>query len=398
MRFWKRYALTAVLLVAYSLAYFHRAMTGVMEREVSELAREFGADPQLMLSLLSSLYFYTYALSQFAVGSLLDYFGIGRVATPLLALMSFATLLMATRIPLLLMLSRVLVGFSATAAFLSYQRSLSLYYRRDEQVGATAVALVVGNLSAMLATYPLRLALDRLGLAYTSVALSAVTLAAALATAYVGLRVLVDLGSGGSYLSSTFRNLGEIVRDPHSWGVSVGALATYGTALSFQSSWGQLLLLRCFGLDRVTVSYYLMVLVAIFVATSPIAGYVSDRVIRRRRPLLLLSATSMAASWALLYASYTLGSTSAAALSLALLGASLGPHIVISPMMREARRPEVAATSVAFMNAVLFLGTALLNTVLPLLNPPYAVLVSLAITSAGAVAVKTLTRETVQTA
>ena len=393
----RRYALTVVLLAAYSLAYFHRAMTGVMEREVSELAREFGWDSQVLLSLLSSLYFYTYALSQFAVGSLVDFLGIGRVATPLLALMAFATLLMVTPSPPTLMLSRVLVGFSAAVAFLSYQRSLSLYYRRDEQVRATAVALVVGNVSAMLATYPLRLALDSLGLAYTSVALSAVTLAIALATAYVGLRVLVDPGSGGGYLSRTFRNLREILEDPHSWGVSVGALATYGTALSFQSSWGQLLLSRCFGLDRVTVSYYLMVLAAVFVVTSPIAGYVSDRVLRRK-PLLLLSATSMAVSWTLLYASYTVGSTPAAALSLALLGASLGPHIVVSPMMREVRRPEAAATSIAFMNTVLFLGTALLNTVLPLLSPPQAVLVSLAVTSAGAVAVKALTRETVRTA
>jgi len=393
----RRYALTVVLLAAYSLAYFHRAMTGVMEREVSELAREFGWDSQVLLSLLSSLYFYTYALSQFAVGSLVDFLGIGRVATPLLALMAFATLLMVTPSPPTLMLSRVLVGFSAAVAFLSYQRSLSLYYRRDEQVRATAVALVVGNVSAMLATYPLRLALDSLGLAYTSVALSAVTLAIALATAYVGLRVLVDPGSGGGYLSRTFRNLREILEDPHSWGVSVGALATYGTALSFQSSWGQLLLSRCFGLDRVTVSYYLMVLAAVFVVTSPIAGYVSDRVLRRK-PLLLLSATSMAVSWTLLYASYTVGSTPAAALSLALLGASLGPHIVVSPMMREARRPEAAATSVAFMNTVLFLGTAVLNTVLPLLSPPQAVLVSLAITSVGALAVKTLTRETARVA
>ncbi len=394
----RRYALMVALLAAYSLAYFHRAMTGVMEGEVSELAREFSWDPQVLLSLLSSLYFYTYALSQFAVGSLVDYLGIGRVATPLLALMAFATLLMVIPTPPLLLLSRVLIGFSATVAFLSYQRSLSLYYRRDEQVRATAVALVVGNVSAMLATYPLRLALDSLGLAYTSVGLSAITLAVALATAYVGLRVLVDLGSGGGYLSRTFRNLREILGDPHSWGVSVGALATYGTALSFQSSWGQLLLSRCFGLDRVTVSYYLMVLAAVFVATSPIAGYVSDRVIQRRKPLLLLSATSMAVSWALLYYSYTLGSTSAAALSLALLGVSLGLHIVISPMMREARGPEAAATSVAFMNTVLFLGTAVLNTVLPLLSPPYAVLASLAITSVGALAVKTLTRETARVA
>jgi len=390
----RRYALMAVLLAAYSLAYFHRAMTGVMEREISELARGSGWDPQVLLSVLSSLYFYTYALSQFAVGSLLDYLGIGRVVAPLLALMGFATVLIAVPSPPLLILSRALVGFSATVAFLSYQRSLSLYFRRDEQVWATSLALVVGNVSAMLATYPLRLALDSLGLAYTSALLSAVTLATALAAAYVGLRVLVDRGSGGGYLSRTVRNLGDVLKDPHSWGVSVGALATYGTALSLQSSWGQLLLSRCFNLDRVTVSYYLMVLVAVFVATSPIVGYVSDRVIRRRKPLLLLSATSMAVSWALLYTSYVLRSPTAAVLSLAVLGASLGPHIVVSPMVREVRGPEAAATSVAFMNTVLFLGTALLNTVLPLLSPPQAVLVSLAITSAGAVVVKVLTRET----
>ncbi|MEM1623281.1 MAG: MFS transporter [Sulfolobales archaeon] len=389
----KRNTVLAVLLASYSLVYFHRTMTGVMEAEIASISVRYGYDPALYLSLLSSAYFYAYSLSQFVVGSLIDYYGIKRVGSIFLLLLSLGTLLMMVPDPLVMVLGRAVVGFMSVAAFLSYQRSLSLYYRTEEQVRATALALVVGNLTAAVATYPLRRALDSIGLSGTLTLLTAFALLLS-AAVYLTSADTRSGGNLGEYLAKTKSSLRRVVSDKHSWGVSLGALATYGTGLSFQSSWGQIFLSKAFGLDRVEVSYYLLILATVFTVSCPIAGYLSDKVVKRRKPFLTASSILMALSWLLLLASSAFSSALLLGTALVSLGVSLGPHIVISVMMREAHGPTIAATSVAFMNTVLFLGTAVLNSVLPQLGYSIAVLVSATLSAIGGTIVQLLTRET----
>ncbi|MEM2007351.1 MAG: MFS transporter [Sulfolobales archaeon] len=389
----KRNIVLAVLLASYSLVYFHRTMSGVMEAEIASISVRYGYDPALYLSLLSSAYFYAYSLSQFVVGSLIDYYGIKRVGSIFLFLLALGTLLMMVPDSLVMILGRVVVGFMSVAAFLSYQRSLSLYYRTEEQVRATALALVAGNLTAAIATYPLRRALDSIGLNGTLTLLAAFTLLLS-AVVYLASADTRSGGSLGEYSAKTRGSLRKVVSDKHSWGVSLGALATYGTGLSFQSSWGQILLSKAFSLDKVEVSFYLLMLATVFMASCPIAGYLSDKVIKKRKPFLVASSVLMAFSWLLLLASSISRSILHLSVALVSLGVSLGPHIVISVMIREAHERTVAATSVAFMNTVLFLGTAFLNSILPQLDYRTAVVVSAALSAIGGILVQLLTRET----
>ncbi|MCX8185083.1 MAG: MFS transporter [Sulfolobales archaeon] len=389
----RRSVILAVLLASYSLVYFHRTMTGVMEAEITSISRQYGYNPELILSILASAYFYAYSLTQFAVGSLIDYYGIKRIGSTLLLLLALGTLLIAPQDPTVMVIGRVVVGFTSVAAFLSYQRSLSLYYKPEEQVRATALALAAGNFTAVVATYPLRLALDTVGVSGTIAALVITTLAISISV-YLASTDVRSSGDVREYFTKTKANLREVVFDRHSWGVSIGALATYGTGLSFQSSWGQLLLSRAFNMDRVEVSFHLLILAAVFMAMCPIFGYLSDKVFHERKPFLLISSISMAFSWLLLLVSSTTASRPLLLISLLSLGISLGPHIVISVMMREAHGIARAATSVAFMNTVLFLGVAVLNTVLPQLKYSEAIGVSLALAILGTAAVYFLTRET----
>lgn len=386
-------AVLVLLLASYSLVYFHRTMTGVMEYEIESISRRFGYDPALLLSVLSSAYFYAYALSQFVVGSLVDYFGIRKVGSAFLLLLALGTLLIVPEDPLAMIVGRAVVGFASVAAFLSYQRSLSLYYRPEEQARATALALVVGNLTASMSTYPLRRALDAVGLSGTLLGLALVTAALSIAVYLLSADVRVG-GSIREYLTKTGSDLRRVLADRHSWGVSLGALATYGTGLSFQSSWGQMLISKAYGLGKTEVSYYLLVLAAVFTVSCPVAGYLSDKVYRRRKPFLVASSALMASSWLLLLSSSTSANVLLLGLSLVCLGVSLGLHIVISVMMREAHGPTRAATSVAFMNTVLFLGTAVLNSLLPRLSYIEAAAISAALSAAGGVAVRLLARET----
>lgn len=390
---WKRHTVLIVLLASYGLVYFHRTMTGVMEFEITSIAKQYDYDPVLLLSILSSMYFYAYAVSQLLVGSLLDYYGVKKIGSAFLVLLAASTMLMVRQDPTSLIVGRVMVGSSSAAAFLSYQRVLSLYYNPWEQARATALALIVGSIASATSTYPLRTALELMGLGPTLTMVAVATLLIAVLLYYTSSD-RGTVGSSSRNLTDALSGFRRVALDRHGWAVSFGALATYGTALSFQSSWGQLALSRSFGLDRVGVSYYLLIFVIAFTATCPAAGYLSDRVLRRRKLLLVASAASMAVFWVLLLTTHLVGSTGMLLTSIILLGVSLGPHIVISVMMREAYGLSLAATSVAFMNTVLFLGTGLLNTVLPRIPSYHSIAVSAALSATGALVVWRLSRET----
>lgn len=387
-------ALIITLLLFYMIVYFHRVMTGVMKVEIDYVALLYGINPDVLLALLSSSYFYSYTLAQLFVGTLTDAFGIKRVGALFAVIMGAGALLMSLMSPVTLILGRVLVGFSATAAFLAYQRASSLAYSREHQGRLTSYLFVLGNLSTLIATYPLRVALNTVGSKTTLLALATLTFA----TAACVFTLSKDHGSGGRVngLRDTVRYLKVLIKDPHIWGLGVASLGIYGVTLAYQSSWGQKHLSEVFGMSIDVASQYLMLLALIFTLTTPIAGFLSDKVLRRRKPLLLAASATSALSWTLmLYSTLTL-STTTMFTSLVLLGVAAGLHTVAPPMAKESYAVGYSATAIALFNTILFSGTAVLQTVASIINPCSSIIIHLAASLVGAFLAVTQTRETLR--
>ncbi|MFN3268482.1 MAG: MFS transporter, partial [Zestosphaera sp.] len=197
------------------MTYFHRVMTGVMKSEIDQIALKNNIDPDLLLAVLTSAYFYAYTLAQLFIGVLLDSFGIKRIGTLFATIMFAGTFMMYFMSPQSLILGRAVVGFSCAVAFLAYQRATSLSYGREMQGRLTSYALVVGNLSAIIATYPLRLALNAAGLKTLLELMMIVTLVIAT------LLYLTTKDPGTSVqdgkLVETLSHFRHLVRDPHMW-------------------------------------------------------------------------------------------------------------------------------------------------------------------------------------
>lgn len=386
--------LLAVLLAFYVITYFHRVMTGVMKSEIDQIALESNTDPDLLLAVLSSAYFYAYTLAQLFVGILIDSFGIKRVGSLFAILMLAGSFMMYLMSPYSLILGRAVVGFSCATAFLAYQRATSLNYSREMQGRLTSYALVVGNLSAMVATYPLRLALNTIGLK----AFLEVMMVATLVVAILLYLVTEDTGlsTQGNKLVETLSHFKHLVRDRHIWGLSMASVATYGVTLAYQSAWGQKLLTGPFGLSLEVSSQYLMILALTFTLTSPIAGFLSDSVLARRKPVIVLATLTSTASWALMLYATQASSTEALRVSLILLGIASGLHIVAPPMAKEGYDTKYSATSVALFNVILFSTTAVIQTISTLLDPRYSIVIQLIIAVAGATLVTAFARETLK--
>src|SRR5262245_6006910 len=114
-----------------------------------------------------------------------------------------------------------------------------------------------------------------------------------------------------------------------------------------------------YGLDTTQASLYAMATSLALLVSSPLTGYVSDRVLRRRKlPYTALTATSFVL-WAVFVA--TLGGLSLWALYAVLfaMGLAAGSFVLTWPLGREVNPPALAGIAVAVTNLGGFLGAAL---------------------------------------
>ncbi|WP_434731721.1 MFS transporter [Thermogladius sp. KZ2Tp1] len=386
--------LLVVMLFAYGLVYFHRVMTGIMKEEIEGFAEYYKVDPEYLLAFFPSAYFYAYALSQLFMGSLVDTYGVKRVGALMMGLMGLSTALMMLPSPAALMLGRTLVGVSAAVVFVGTQRVASLYFASSSQAIITSLLLMTGNISGLLATYPLRVFLSYYGLA------GLFTILAALALTIMVLVYLLawDVGTRkkGLGLREVWGKLVHLSREKHAWATALGAVASYGTGTAFQAAWGQDLMSRVFGYDKFTVSILLMYLALSFVLSAPLVGVLSDRVMGRRKPVLIASNIVSTLSWALIIASVLTHSSPLLLAGLVLLGVSMGLHIVAPPMAKEPYGIDYSATATSFFNLVLFTGIAVLQSTEPFVGPLANSALSLTVSLLGLVLVVAWTRETLR--
>ncbi|MCD6278759.1 MAG: MFS transporter [Desulfurococcales archaeon] len=358
------------LLTAYVLVYIHRVAIAVMTPELSELLG--GSSAEFLVSQITAAYFYAYALMQIPGGVLADVLGIKRYTSLSLLLLFMGSLLFTPLVPSLMIAGRALIGAGAAAIFISLQRFIAVFHSKDVGARITGVALTAGNVGAILATAPLRYLVGYAGLAVTFVVLAipAVILSLQTYSQIPDLGISARLGLKDS-VKATARQLRVVTGSIHSWSLGIILAATYGTTLAFQSYWGLRYFMRVGGVDANTASLYLMAVALTFAAATPLVGHVSDKVIGKRKPLLLLAPVLQAAAWAFLYLLLWGPGTHGTLLTLLAaiaLGASSAVHIVIAPMAREVYEREYSGTSFAFVNFLGFSGAALLETLLPLLG------------------------------
>ncbi len=365
-------------------------MTGVMKPEVDVYSSYYGLDPSVLLAVMSSAYFYTYALSQIFMGPMVDYYGVKRSYLIMLLLLGVGTMVMSLPSPWTLIIGRSLIGFSASVVFLSYMRSSALYFSLGEQGMLSSYILMVGGISTILTTYPLRMALNIFGIQITFMMLAIASFIIALLI-YV---LAIDIGGGYRSIVKQLREVLEIARDIHVWGVGLAALTSYGTVVAYQSSWGQIHISKSFGLGYDEVSIYLMIIALVFALLSIATGYLSDKVVRRRKPFLTLATSITIATWIIMYIATIDKNIILLKIGLIAMGISQGLHIVAPTMVKEPYSPQISGTVVSLFNIIVFIGIAIMQTICSITSPTTAITINMIIAVIGTVASIMLTKET----
>jgi len=380
------YIVLSLILASYFLAYFHRTMSGILKPEITAIAIKNGWDPVKLLSIFSGTYFYTYALAQLIVGPIVDSLGVRRAGFIFLLVMTFGTLMMSVDDAWVLVIGRLLVGFAASVAYLSFHRASSYYYPKESQGLLTAVAIVVGNAGSLVSTYPLRLMLLRVEMKSTMIFFAAITLLIAIMLFRTDTRD--SRGAFKTNFKTTMNGIKHVLRDTHIYGIGVSGIITYAMVVSFQSSWG---------LSADETSKRLLLIPLVLMPTSIIVGYISDDILRIRKPFLLVAGCLSISSWILLLLAYMKSSSILALVVTISLGLTVGFHIVQPAAAKELYPPEISASTIALMNVMKFSGISVFNTISPVIGIRSTLLLMLGVSLIGFPFIKLWVKETLRT-
>jgi MFS family permease len=353
----RRWVVWGIPSLIFLIAFFHRAAPGVLAKDLMQAFHATGA----IVGLLSSTYFYAYAGFMIPAGLLIDAFGVRRIVAAGGAIMGLGTIAMAMAAGEgLLFMGRFAVGLGATVTFIGTLKIAATWFPPSHFGTMSAITATVGVLGSLIATYPLAGLVALIGWRGTFWLIGGGTLAMSLLCAIV----VRDrpLGSNDDVaplptLSEVVVGMFDVLRNRHTWPPFLAFFCLYAS-MGNMMLWVVPYLRDIYGLSTTGAALYATATSLALLGSGPLTGFLSDRVLRRRKlPYAVLTGCSLAL-WLLFV--LTLGMVPLRwvyALFFA-MGVVGGAFVLTWPLGREVNPPHLAGIAVAVVNLGGFLGAA----------------------------------------
>jgi MFS family permease len=342
----------------FLFAFFHRVAPGVFAKELMQTFGVTGA----VVGLLSATYFYSYAGLMIPAGVLLDRLGVRRVVGTGGLVMGAGTLLMAVATDSLpLFAGRFLVGAGAAVMFLGALKSAAAWFPASYFATLSAATAATGVLGGLVATAPLAWLATGFGWRGALVVVGVVTFGGALLCLAL-VRDRPDLRDAAAAPAPSWPDvlsgLGRVLRNPDTWPPFVAFFFLY-SAMNNLFFWVVPYLRDVYGLGMADAALYATAISFPLLVAGPLTGFLSDRVLRRRRlPYAVLTAAQFGiwVAFVLTLGRLPLWGLYALFFGMGMVGAAF---VVTWPLGREVNPPELAGIAVAVVNLGGFVGAAL---------------------------------------
>ena len=369
----RRWLVFGLLAVGYVLVYFHRLCPAVV---ALDLMRDLHADGALV-GLLASAYFYPYALMQIPSGLLSDSWGPRKTITTFFVLAGVASVGFAlARTPGQAMAARVLVGLGVAMLFVPTMKVLTRWFRPDEFASMTGLFMASGGIGALVAATPLAWFSAWLGWRGSFWVIGGVTLATAAAVWLVVRDRPEDAGlppcnpvpeqpGGDVERPSLWRGMVMVLGTAAFWPLAGWFFCTLGIFFSLAGLWGGPWLMHVYGLSKPQAGNVLAMFAVALILGGPFMGRLSDRWLRSRKKVLLLSAALTVALVAVPAVRPDIMPLALVYPWAVLLGATTNAIVVVGfSQTKELFPVRMAGTSVGLVNFFPFLGGAIVQPVL----------------------------------
>jgi len=275
------------------VSYVYRMVNAVL---APTLAAEFGLSAG-GLGLLSSIYFFAFAVVQLPFGVLLDRFGPRRVNAALLLVAAAGGFWFAhAESAGAAIAARALIGVGVSVCLMASFTAFVLWYPRERIATMNGVAFSAGAVGAMTATVPLELLLRVWPWRDAFLLIVAATLAVSLVLwLWVPERSVPRRGDW----SSQWRGLAALLRDPAFLRIAICLGASQFAAVALQTLWIATWLRDVAGYSQAEVARGLLAVNVAMIVGYMAFGRAADVLQRRGRsalPLLLFGVALSSAS------------------------------------------------------------------------------------------------------
>ena len=303
-----RWFIWAPLALAILIVYFHRTATGVV---LDNIAQEFNINQASELGLLSSIYFYTYAVLQVPAGILADFYGPRRTIAISLAIAACGAFAFGGATSLSwLYAARFMVGLGVAFIYINVIKLYAEWFRGREFGTMCGLASLVGNVGMILAAAPFAILIDSTGWHVAFYIVGAATL---VVSGYCWCIVRNAPGELGLITISEVESAEGAVRKPqlaqagvvesirtvwlnkYTWPPFLASVGIYGVYMTFTGVWGVPYLMQNYEVTRVEAAGYVAALSVGYMIAGPLGGCASDRLKYRRLPYVLYTICALSA-------------------------------------------------------------------------------------------------------
>ena len=370
-----RWLVYLLLIAVYFLVYFHRVSPAVMG---PEFAREWSLGGAA-LGMMSSLYLFSYGAVQVPAGVLADFFGPKKLIV-FSALAMAAGSLLSYLAPTFAMVAvgRALIGAGAGFTLVPLLKFLSYWFRKNEFATMLGLTVAIGNIGAIVASAPLMSLMLSVG--WRNVFLYVFVIS--LAFAILNIRFVKDTPEEMGFPSIEHIEATSIKQTNLRMTIKVGALEwvhnhtfpiltvtwtlLYGTLMGFQGLWAGPFLFHVYEMSGDEVGNWLLIMAVGMVIGQVGAGYLSDKVFKGRRKIVILPGCILyVVNWALLLV--VAGSQHLLLLRVLFFTMTISFSIASVPIValtRDLSHRENFGTIYGITNMFIFIGGTLFQTLM----------------------------------
>lgn len=329
--------------VFFFYAWILRVAPSVM---IDEMMRDL-AIGGAVIGNLSAVYFYGYAGSQIPVGMLLDRFGPRRLMTAAALVCSLGCAIFALSSGITgVAVGRFVIGAAAAFSFVGAMAVAGLWFPARRFALLSGLAMMMGMLGGIFGQAPLRLIVEALDWRGAVLALAAGGVAIAVA-AWATVR---DRPHSERRSTPVLAGLGQVIRNRQTLLIAIAGLGTTAPLLGFAGLWGVPYFVVTLGIDRAAAASITSMMFLGWAVGAPVLGWTSDRIGRRRSPIVVGLVICIASMAAILYVP---GLPIAVLMALCFLcGFGGSAQIAGFAAARENNPPAVSATAMGLVNGM----------------------------------------------
>ncbi|MFN7085477.1 MAG: MFS transporter [Burkholderiales bacterium] len=345
---------------AFFLSFFHRVAPAAIAEELTRTFEVSGA----ALGALAATYFYIYTVMQLPTGVLADTLGPRRVLAAGGVVAGMGSIIFGTADSVAMAaLGRTLVGFGVSVAFICLLKLNANWFAEREFATAVGLSNIFGMSGALLATAPLAWLVTLVSWRVVFVVIGVLSLALAAAT---WQRVHDHPAAAAPEISVTpfgerwHHGLAEVLRNRATWPGFWVNFGLSGSYMSFIGLWAVPFLVEVHGMSPLAASRHTSLMLIVFAFSAVGIGALSDRIGRRRPPLIVAAAVYFGC-WLLWLAGAAELAPGMTYAIFALMGLSATGFTLSWTCAKEANRPRYSGMATSLANTGGFLAVGILQ-------------------------------------